>query len=39
MTICRIEECEIRYGNFDITSRALERRADRGMSSSESLKE
>ena len=26
MATCRVEECEICYGNFDITSGTLERR-------------
>jgi hypothetical protein len=38
MTLCRIEECEIGYGNLDITRGALERRPI-GNETSESLKE
>jgi len=38
MAICRIEECEICYGNLDITRGALERRPI-GNQLSESLKE
>jgi len=29
MTICRIEECEIGYGNLDITRGALRKETDR----------